>query len=127
MKSTVSVFMFLLLLSIISYSQDKIFTESDTEISVTTGETFDIKLTSNKSTGYSWSVTIEEPNPPGVVTELGSDYQAPQAGKLGASGSEIWHFSAAESGFVKLVFRYSQPWDTEKEPAKTITFNVNVQ
>lgn len=126
MKNIAIVFLFLMLFAFVSYSQDKVFSETDTEISVSKEELFDIKLSSNKSTGYSWSVTVEESNPQGVVSELGSDYEAVQPGRIGGGGNEIWHFKAVESGSVKLVFKYARSWE-DKEPAKTIIYNVSVQ
>lgn len=45
---------------------------------------------------------------------------------MGAASTEVWKFKALGAGETKLTFSYVQPWDTAAEPAKTVTFTVNV-
>lgn len=131
MKKTFLVFFVLMFISVISYSQVTTFTESDSQVSIAAGEWFDVKLTSNKSTGYSWSVMITDMNPDGVVSEMGNEYIQPQnegdRPVLGASGYELWHFKTLDKGFFNLVFHYARPWETDGTPAKTVTIGVTVE
>ena len=117
----------LMIFSAVSFSQDKVFTESDSQISVTAGETFIIKLVSNKSTGYSWSIMITDSNPDGVIRVDGDIYESPEPGKMGASGNELWYFTPMKTGFSNIIFQYSRPWEKDTAPAKTLTFGVNIQ
>ncbi len=115
---------FLLVLASISYSQEKTYTEKDTEISAGVGENFTISLESNQSTGYSWSVGMVSDNAQVVVA--GMDYDLPDNAKTGQGGAEVWHMKAVAPGTVKLMFYYARSWEKEA-PAKTLTFNVNVK
>jgi inhibitor of cysteine peptidase len=133
MKRSLSIFLSFILISAASsvYSQVAVFTENETQITVTAGDWFDVSLASNKTTGYSWSLAITESNPEGVLADMGNEYIAPENSgdrpKLGASGKEVWHLKTLSAGTVNLVFTYSRPFETDKEPAKTVIFNVTVQ
>jgi len=108
----------------ISYSQEKTYTANDTEISAVVGENFTVSLSSNQSTGYSWSVGMIADNSQVVVT--GMDYDLPDNPKTGQGGDEVWHLKAVAPGIAKVIFYYSRAWEKEK-PAKEVTFNVNVK
>ncbi|MCC6864925.1 MAG: protease inhibitor I42 family protein [Ignavibacteria bacterium] len=108
----------------LSFSQEKTYTEIDTEISASIGENFTVSLESNQSTGYSWSVGMISDNAQVVVT--GMDYDLPDNAKTGQGGAEVWHLKAVAPGNVKIMFYYSRAWENET-PAKTVSFNVTVK
>ena len=114
----------LLLAAVISYSQEKTYTETNSEIVATIGENFTISLESNQSTGYSWSVGMVSDNAQVVVA--GMDYDLPEGSKTGQGGAEVWHLKAVAPGSVKLLFYYSRSWEKDA-PAKTVTFNVSIK
>ncbi len=119
-----SVLIFLLGLVTFSYSQEKTYTETSSEIAATVGENFTISLESNQSTGYSWSVGMVSDNAQVVVA--GMDYDLPESSKTGQGGAEVWHLKAVAPGSVKLMFYYARSWEKDA-PAKTVTFNVTIK
>lgn len=107
-----------------SYSQEKTYTETSSEIAATVGENFTISLESNQSTGYSWSVGMVSDNAQVVVA--GMDYDLPEGSKTGQGGAEVWHLKAVAPGSVKLMFYYARSWEKDA-PAKTLSFNVTIK
>ena len=125
MKKLFLLFALILLdLTVSSNSQTQVFTASDTNITVYSGDQFDISLESNKTTGYSWSVSQVSAAP--NVFVLGSEYASANSGKVGEGGQELWHFKANAAGSAKLVFYYMRQWEKE-QPVKTVTFNVKIK
>lgn len=114
----------LLLSAVFSYSQEKTYTETSSEIVASVGENFTISLESNQSTGYSWSVGMVSDNAQVVVA--GMDYDLPEGSKTGQGGAEVWHLKAVAPGSVKLLFYYARSWEKDA-PAKTVTFNVSIK
>jgi predicted secreted protein len=114
----------LIFFSIDSYSQEKTYTAGDTEINAALGENFTISLSSNQSTGYSWSVGMVADNSQVVVT--GMDYDLPETPKTGQGGYEVWHLKAVPPGTAKLMFYYARSWEKEA-PEKTVTYNVTIK
>jgi predicted secreted protein len=128
MKKIFLAALFLVFISAVSYSQvAATFTESDSQVSVNAGEWFDVKLESNKTTGYSWVLMITDSNPDGVVVEMGNEYINPETDLRGAPGHELWHFKTMQAGFFNLVFNYTRPWEKEGTSAKTVTIGVTVK
>jgi len=119
-----SVLIFLLGLVTFSYSQEKTYTETSSEIAATVGENFTISLESNQSTGYSWSVGMVSDNAQVVVA--GMDYDLPESSQTGQGGAEVWHLKAIAPGSVKLMFFYARSWEKDA-PAKTLSFNVTIK
>lgn len=114
----------LLLAAVISYSQEKTYTETNSEIVASVGENFTISLESNQSTGYSWSVGMVSDNAQVVIA--GMDYDLPEGSITGQGGAEVWHLKAVAPGSVKLLFYYARSWEKDA-PAKTVTFNVSIK
>ncbi|KAJ1474854.1 hypothetical protein T484DRAFT_1830782 [Baffinella frigidus] len=69
-----------------------------------------VALDSNPTTGYSWSM---EGALTGMKEEAASKYQAPVTGLVGAGGTQLFTFQAAEAGTHQLVFIYKRPWEQE--------------
>lgn len=114
----------LLLAAVVTYSQEKTYTEKDAEIVASVGENFIISLESNQSTGYSWSVGMVSDNAQVVVA--GMDYDLPEGSITGQGGAEVWHLKAVAPGVVKLVFYYSRSWEKDA-PAKTVNFSISIK
>lgn len=75
---------------------------------VNVGQTFNVPLSSNPSTGYQWTITnqpqfisladekyVPDPHPPGMV---------------GVGGTQVFTFVANYTGDGILSFVYSTPW-----------------
>jgi len=94
---------------------------------VARGQTVVIRLSSNRSTGYRWTLA---PFPAGVLTPLGDPvYTSAGApsGAVGAGGVDAWSFLASESGRQELRFEYRRPWEREVAAARILRYTIAVQ
>lgn len=99
--------------------------ESQTNIEVKKNQKFTIELTSNASTGYSWS--LNDTYDKNVVTKVSNKYEAANTSLVGAPGKELWVFKGKDAGTTKLSFKYIQPWEAGATPANSKTFNITVK
>jgi inhibitor of cysteine peptidase len=95
------------------------------EIQAKAGQDFTITLESNRTTGYEWQLA-QTPNA-SIVKFVKSDYIAPQGGRPGQGGEEVWTFQAVGKGTAQISMKYVRPWEKEAAPAKTQTYTVVVK
>jgi len=95
-------------------------------IHVRPGDTVQIKLRSNPTTGYSWALTdkLDEK----VLKPNGNEYKVNDhpEGMVGVGGNDTWTFQALAAGKTEIVLGYARPWEKDKEPAKTFKTTVMV-
>ena len=95
-------------------------------IEVKAGETFVIKLESNPTTGYSWSLAEYDSK----VTKQESNVYEPTktaANVVGSGGTEVWAFKAITKGETKLTFQYTRPWEKDVPPINKETYKITVE
>ena len=93
-------------------------------ITVTAGETFEIVLPSNSSTGYHWDTLPElDVN---VLEFVGQNYIAEQPAMPGSGGVDVWTFRAVHAGESTIALGYYPPGN-ETDPEETVTFSVHVE
>jgi inhibitor of cysteine peptidase len=84
-----------------------------------------VKLPSNPSTGYRWSVAQQTAGvlePEGAPTfERGPDASA------GAAGTEIWKFVPTKAGEETLRLEYRRLWEADAAPARVVSYKVTVR
>lgn len=106
-----------------------IYATSDmNEVTVKEGETFEITLDSNPSTGYAWEITeeLDASN----IEEIDNVYAAAENKQdpplVGAGGKEVWTFKAIQKGTFEIKMKYCQGFNRDN-PAeeKTIIVKVN--
>lgn len=104
------------------------FTTNKKPIHVLQNQTFDIKLQSNPSTGFSWKlISYDKP----LVKFIGQKYAAPTNKKLmGAPGYETFTFQAKKGDYRvnqvgHIVLTYARPWT--KDGATKTTFEIIVK
>lgn len=86
------------------------------------GETFDVRLPENRSTGYRWAHTDWDQ----AIVQLTSDEFIPAPiERVGANGEHAWHFTARAAGETALRLGYARGWES-RAPAKTFTLHVAV-
>jgi inhibitor of cysteine peptidase len=93
-------------------------------ITVTAGQTFNVTLASNPTTGYSWA--LAKPLDPKLLTLVTNIYQRPETRLVGAGGNEVWTFKAAGEGRTDISLKYVRPWETNVPPVRTTNFVVVV-
>ncbi|MDR1148564.1 MAG: protease inhibitor I42 family protein [Spirochaetaceae bacterium] len=84
-----------------------------------------IELEGNRTTGYSWSYTME---PDGIAREISVKYRGASgpANRAGAGGVFIFTFESIKPGSTELRFSYVRPWESGVEPAKTKSYKLTV-
>lgn len=98
--------------------------DNGSSINLNPGDNLVIRLSSNRTTGYSWSVGM---NNPGILSTVGEpSYQAPDSTMMGAPGAQVFRFRAAGGGGENLSLLYQRPWEKSRLAAKTWTCFVTV-
>jgi len=89
---------------------------------------FVLKLKSNPTTGYSWSLREYNAN---VVTLVKHVFKAPVKGLIGAPGFDYWTFRVKPAGFITpqsftIHMVYARPWES-KDSGTEVVFRVNTK
>jgi predicted secreted protein len=97
------------------------------EYQLPVGQTFIISLSSNSTTGYSWSMKSESDNE--IIAPMGNAYQGHAAGNnqfaVGQGGRQYWQFKALQAGTYELQMVYARPWESV-QPAQIFNLKVIV-
>ncbi len=92
-------------------------------IQTAAGETFEIELEGNATTGFKWEYN-PSPESSAMVELLGSTYQA-NTTRAGAPGVHHFRFRALKAGQASLLFRYSRPWE-KAAPKETRSILIQI-
>lgn len=93
-------------------------------ITVKAGETFDLAVPANASTGYHWKIIGElDSNAVEFVTE---DYVAQEPIMPGSGGMDVWTFRGINPGDTTIELGYYPP-SNEEQPDETVTFSIRVE
>lgn len=100
--------------------------DNGSSITLAAGETLELVLTSNPTTGYSWSAAEV---PDCLEQEGEAEYDSDALpGMMGAGGEDTWRFTAVEPGEGSLRLEYARPWESEQEaPAEIYQIDVTVE
>ncbi|MEI6323385.1 MAG: protease inhibitor I42 family protein [bacterium] len=106
-------FLFIALPNTASIASELTLTEATSGKAITLyqGEVLTLKLPSNPTTGYSWSIRAL---PKGIVSqekERGYGCGQTNGHFVGMGGMEIWKFRGEKPGVSKLVFSYVRSWE----------------
>jgi inhibitor of cysteine peptidase len=98
---------------------------SGQEVIVRRGDRLVVRLSSNRTTGYSWDAVITHP---GKLTQQGVPLYRPARDRhlVGAGGLEIWSFRAIHRGHTKLIFHYARPWERGIPPVRTLFWLITI-
>jgi predicted secreted protein len=88
------------------------------------GQTFDIVLPANSSTGYRWQV-IGKPDA-SLLQSDGHNYISEQPVMPGSGGVDVWTFSAFAAGETQLEFGYFPPSNTTQAD-ETVIFSIRIE
>jgi inhibitor of cysteine peptidase len=99
------------------------------EVVIQPGETLEVSLAENASTGYRWVISEDSKNKFGkTIHEREQSVEAPAPpAPPGKPGIRHLYFEAAEPGAVELEIHYRRPWETGKPPARTFRLRILVQ
>ena len=91
-------------------------------IQLKVGDTLEIHLGENASTGFTWTSTqAHEP----VLTEKDRTVEG-VAGRPGSPGQRHIHYEAVHPGTAEVELHYRRPWE-KKDPARTFKLHVEVK
>jgi predicted secreted protein len=97
------------------------FDDPGLTIVVAAGETFDIRLPTDRSTPHTWRI-IGGGLDSGALRLVRQDYLA----GADTSGQQTWTFVAMKRGNTQLLFEHVRAWDIATQPANRKRFSVNV-
>lgn len=101
----------------------------NTTLEVQVGETFEVKLCSNPTTGFQWSENAQISDAVILKQEshkfIGPESEPPPA--VGTPGQEVWTFKALEQGSADIYLEYSRPWEGGEKGEWTCTVNIVVK
>lgn len=98
-------------------------------LQVQQGETFEIKLCSNPSTGFRWSEEAQISDSI-ILKQEDHEFVGPESEPPpppGTPGQEVWTFEALKEGSSTIFFEYSRPWEGGEKGEWTCTVNVVVK
>ncbi|MEI6237833.1 MAG: protease inhibitor I42 family protein [Candidatus Saccharibacteria bacterium] len=102
-----------------------LISEDQDNIEIKKDQNFTIILTSNPSTGYSWS--IDGIYNKKIIAKVSNEFQPPASNMIGAPGKELWLFKGNSEGSTKLNFIYTRQKGTDTNQLNHKTFNITVK
>lgn len=103
-----------------SSSGGKVTPKAGSTVDATVGKDFVVRLKSNPTTGYQWSVKQAGAG----VRFIASTYEAPKQDAAGAPGQQLLKFEATKAGTWKVDLAYERPFAPD-EPGKALSFSVD--
>jgi inhibitor of cysteine peptidase len=91
-------------------------------IDVTVGQTIEVRLPENPTTGFSWQLTSDG-GP--ACTMTGDQFIAP-AGPPGKGGDHTWNFKAVRPGECDIELGYRRRWESSATASRTFKIHVKV-
>ena len=92
-------------------------------IDVTVGQTIEVHLSENPTTGFRWQLTSDG-GPACAIT--GDQFIAP-AGPPGKGGDHTWKFKAVRPDECDIELGYRRRWESSAGPSKTFKIHVKVR
>ena len=100
--------------------------DTSTKRHVKAGDTFNIQLRSNPTTGYRWQLV--EPFDKTRLEKVSNHYQADANPNrmVGVGGTETWTFKALKSGHAEIQLRYIRSWEAQDPSAQVAKYQIKI-
>ncbi|MFC1957628.1 protease inhibitor I42 family protein [Chloroflexota bacterium] len=108
------------------FSNNNYFNQS---LEVRAGETFEVKLCSNPTTGFQWSEDSQISDTT-ILKQENHEFVGPESEPPpppGTPGQEIWTFKALKQGPSTIYLEYGRPWEGGEKGEWTLTVDVIVK
>jgi predicted secreted protein len=92
------------------------------QVRLVPGESVDVRLSTNVTTGYAWSTKVVGKKE--AVTVAEGLYAAPGTGLMGAPGSTTWTVTAKAKGTAEVKFLKTPPGGSTKQSDGSLTVIV---
>ena len=96
-------------------------------LKVKVGDIIQVKLKSNRTTGYSWALTGKTDAKILKSGEVEYKVDEHPAGMVGVGGNDFCTFTALAPGKTDISLGYARPWEKDKEPAQAFKLTVEVE
>ena len=96
-------------------------------LKVKVGDVIQVKLKSNRTTGYSWALTGKTDAKVLKTGEVEYKVDEHPAGMVGVGGNDFCTFTALAPGKTEIALGYARPWEKDKEPAQAFKLTVEVE
>jgi inhibitor of cysteine peptidase len=100
--------------------------DDDKIINLNTGDTLQIKLPGNYTTGYEWEV-IKGYDDDVIRQDGKGEYQPEKTDRVGAGGTAIFIFKAVGTGRTDLNLEYRRPWEKNGDVPEDFEITVVVK
>jgi len=105
--------------------------EDETHIRVKSQEQFSLKIESNPTTGYSWSMQKLNEKNDSLVKLIEQKVEEPmdrpdKERRLGAPTYEVFTFEALSPGEASIELHYRRPWEKDVPPLKKQKIAVTI-
>lgn len=95
------------------------------EYTISAGKSFVLGLTSNPSTGYTW--TLADAGDKNLLKLVNDSYEpGPATNIVGQAGKQYWTFQGLKPGTTEIKIYYARPWES-KQPEKTFSLKVIIK
>ena len=107
---------------------------NETHITINEPGEFLVKIESNVTTGYSWS--LQKPTDETLVKfkglkepdeENNGEEENSEPPRLGAPSYETFIFEALQPGKTEIILKYHRPWEKDTPPEKTHKIIVTIE
>jgi inhibitor of cysteine peptidase len=99
--------------------------EGDRKVDLRPGQTVNIELAENPTTGYSWELAAFRGED--VSRQVGKPEYTRKSDLIGGGGVRTYRFKALKKGQALLIFEYRRPWEKDKAPAKRHVVTLSVR
>jgi inhibitor of cysteine peptidase len=97
---------------------------SGTTVVLHVGDTLEIELDGNPTTGYGWEIIPDES---GVLTVTSDPTYAADSELIGSGGAYLFSFTADKAGETDVNLVYGRPWEADVAPMTSFTLHVVVR
>jgi len=100
------------------------YTEQDNgaSVSASLGESFELRLAENPTTGYRWHIAEWDRS---ILEVTRDEFHPPDTPQAGAGGEHVWEFAARAPGSLSLRLAYRRRGGSAS-PAKEFSLNISV-
>ena len=96
---------------------------NDRTIEVTIGQTIEVRLPENPTTGFRWQLTSDA----GPACVMADDQFIAPAGPPGKGGDHTWKFKASRPGESDIELEYRRRWEGSSAASRTFKVHVKVR
>ncbi|MFZ0492309.1 MAG: protease inhibitor I42 family protein [Acidimicrobiia bacterium] len=95
-----------------------------TTVTLHVGDTLEIQLDGNPTTGYGWETISDES---GVLIVNSDPTYTTNGDLIGSGGTYLFSFTADKVGGTDVNLVYRRPWETEVAPIASFTLHVVIR